>query len=294
MTDNVEQIYRERTSLRTLLAAAVVLILGVTLLVLSNGVGWFRDHPNVDALVRDIGSLMVVSVAVTLIWELTQKRAFIDELMKNGRSSITDLISQTLLTEEVKRAGLTSFSLDFSYGVKWPTLFKNANKVDLFFSYAKSWLNNNEAQLQTLSRREGVRLRVVLPDPEDKALVAELARRYSKQDVEIRDNILSARDNFYRIFVIPFQDGASANRPDFQLFYTKVAPQFTFYRFDSACVLALYKHRTGRGGVPVFQVEQGGTIYDFIQQEMDEFTKNTDLARQEYPPTIPSTNAVEK
>lgn len=284
MSENVDKLYKERTSLRTFLAAALVLLLGIALLGISNGWDWLKiNHAVINAVVRDIGALMVASVAVALIWELSSKRAFVDELMSKGRSSVQDLISQTILTQELKGAGLSAFTTDFSYGIDWLGLFRNARRLDLFFSYARSWMNNNAAQLQDLARRDGSRIRVILPDPDDAQIMAELARRFERPVEEIQGNINATKGDLLRIFVEPFEGANAPRRPDFSLFYTRTAPQFTFYRFDNRCILVLYKHRLGRGGVPIFTAEQGGTIYEFIVQEIDAFISDEELARRIYP-----------
>ena len=59
---------------------------------------------------------------------------------------------------------------------------------------------------------------------------------------------------------------------------------FSCYRFDHLIVLALYRHRN-RGGVPVFVVEEGGTIYKFIVEEFDKLIEKNQngLARQIWP-----------
>jgi hypothetical protein len=285
MSENIASLHKERTSLRTFVAALVVLLAGIALLGITNGWGWLTtNHRTISAVLRDVGALMVASVAVTLIWELSSKRAFVAELMSQGRTSVQDLIERTILTQQLQGAGLIGFTTDFSYGIDWLGMFRGAGRVDLFFSYARSWLNNNAAQLQELARRDGCRVRVVLPDPNNPQLMAELARRFEKTADEIVANINATSNDLVRIFVEPFEEREVPRRPDFSLFYANTAPQFTFYRFDGKCILVLYKHRSGRGGVPVFTAEQGGTIHEFVLQEMDAFVDDEQLADRIYPP----------
>jgi len=58
---------------------------------------------------------------------------------------------------------------------------------------------------------------------------------------------------------------------------------FSFYRFDNLVVLALYRHHKVRGGIPVFIAEKGGTIYDFVQEELDKFVEPEGLAKKVFP-----------
>lgn len=271
----------ERTSLRIRLLAILAVLFGVLLLTVANSWSWLRTHATTTSLVRDIGSLLIASVTVALFWELYAKRAFIDELLSKAQAPVNELIARTVLAKELQEAGLRAFTMDFSHRVDWLDLFRNARRVDLFFSYARSWMNMNNAQLEELARRDGARVRVVLPDPENEGIVSELARRFNKGEAEIKASIKATKDDLIRVFVEPFEDGSPS---DFSVYYANTAPQFAFYRFDSRCVVTMYKHRKGRGGVPVFEAEDGGAIHLFVLQEMDAFVDDIALAKRVYPP----------
>jgi hypothetical protein len=252
---SLDGLLTERTSLRTRLLAGFAFLLGGLLLLAANGWDRLRVHAIATSLVKDFGSLLIASVTVAVLWETFAKRAFIDELLHKAQASVGELIARTVLAKELQEAGLRAFTMDFSHRVDWLDLFKNARRVDLFFSYARSWMNMNNAQLEELARRDGARVRVVVPDPENARIVSELARRFEKAEEEIRTSIVATKDDLIRVFVGQFENGP---RSDFSLYYANTAPQFAFYRFDSRCVVTMYKHRKGRGGVPVFEAEEGG------------------------------------
>lgn len=63
-----------------------------------------------------------------------------------------------------------------------------------------------------------------------------------------------------------------------ELWFLPKCPVFSFYRFDHIGILAMYKHQKGRGNVPTFVFEQGGTLYDFMRQEFDAMIKDDGLA----------------
>lgn len=51
----------------------------------------------------------------------------------------------------------------------------------------------------------------------------------------------------------------------------KVTPLLSFYRFDNVAIVAVYRHRKGRAEVPTMVVTRGGSLYDFVRDELESF-----------------------
>ena len=110
-----------------------------------------------------------------------------------------------------------------------------------------------------------------------------MARRFGKSSQEVRAGILDTYQDLIRIFVEPFQGNENFPPPSLFIYFCETAPLFTFYRFDTAVILALYKHQSGRGGIPVFVAEKGGSLYEYVRQEMHAFIDLNGTAKQIYP-----------
>lgn len=261
----IPKLYRERTNLWTVLAQIVVFLLGILCLFLAAKWQWLASYPGIQTVVRDFGGMLVATVTITILWQLVVRRAFLAELMAMAK-----------LAEEVRAAGLVTLTNDFQRGIDWPQLFRTVNKLDIFFAYGRTWRGTNSAELRALAGRPGVRVRVVLPDPNDDALMSELARRFSMTPSDVKKEVEEASGDFKKTFVEFSQSVAQ-----FTLWYLPASPVFSFYRFDHLAILALYKHSPGRGEVPTFVVEQGGTLYDFVRQEFEAFIREPNgLARR--------------
>jgi hypothetical protein len=257
------KLYRERTSLRTLVVALSALLTGVFLLFISETWQWLQSVPPVQAVVRDLGALLVSTVTIATLWELAAKRAFLAELMAQAR-----------LAEEIRSAGIVTVTTDFQRGIDWKKMFKTVKKLDIFFSYGRTWRGTNLAELNELAQRPGTRVRVVLPDPYNDELMKELGRRFRKAPDEVSKLILEASDDFQNIF----------KDSDFSLWFLSESPAFSFYRFDHQAILALFKHGKRGGSLPTFIVEKGGTVYDFIRREFDAFIQEPGgMARKIFP-----------
>ena len=256
-------LYSERTSLRTLVIALIALLAGISLLFIFEMWQHLKSVPPVQAVVRDLSALLVSTVTIATLWELAAKRAFLAELMAQAR-----------LAEEVRSAGIVTVTTDFQRGVDWKRMFKTVRRLDIFFSYGRTWRGTNVAELNEIVQRSDTRVRVVLPDPYNNELMKELGRRFRKSPDEVKSLILEASNDFQNIF----------KDSNFSLWFLPESPVFSFYRFDHLVVLALFKHGTRGGELPTFMVEQGGAIYDFVRREFDAFIQEPGgLARKIFP-----------
>lgn len=242
---------RERTTLRVVLVALALVVVGFFLLFLAYQGTLLGNQPILEGLANSLGDLLIASVAVSMVWELAGKRAFVDELLSRVR-----------LSSEVQNAGLTGITVDFNKGIDWTLLFANVRKLDIFFAYAHSWRSNNHSDLLAVARRRGARVRVVLPDPDDESIVSDLARRFNSEPSKIRENILEAEADFRQMRPSTGQRCASIS-----LWYLQASPQLTLYRFDNVAIIALYKQRHELVDVPTFICEQGGTLYEFAWRD---------------------------
>ncbi len=166
--NTVFSLKRQRTFLLTLLASLFIAIIGGFLIFLVNDNSLWSDNSVWRSFFRDLGSLLIVSVALALVWELSGKRSLVDEVY--SKANIAQSIQGAGLTEVVFRG----------QDIDWENLFNSAREVDLFFAYNSWWRTSNEVRLNKLAARKGVRIRLILPDVSDTTTAADLARRFSR------------------------------------------------------------------------------------------------------------------
>lgn len=160
----------------------VAALLGVLLLVLAeNGEiwGWAAT------LLESLAGLLLASVALGALWEYTGRRAFLDLIME-----------RVDLAKGIERSGLLNVTNQYLKDVPWDELIDDASHVDLLFSYARTWRSNHQSHLKDLCARAGARVRVVLPDNSDSALMDALARSYDKTTGEVADSVDEAATFF--------------------------------------------------------------------------------------------------
>jgi hypothetical protein len=251
------RILAEITNYRTVLLSIAAGMIGILLLYIS-GLDFLNSHPNWQAVARDTGALFVASVALAMFWELSAKRSLVEEVMAIAN-----------LSEEVKHAGIRRILRDF-YDLDWKKILSSNHRLDVFFTYARTWRNRHYEELELLARNPNAKVRIIVPDPNDDTLVNELANRFDNQDPgDLRATIEGSVEAFKKIF-----SGADA-KAEFSVWYCKTTPVYSFYCLDDEIIFAVYKHHKGRTTkVPAFIVNYDGWIGEFVSRDLNEITKD--------------------
>jgi len=255
----------ERSVLRTLVAAFGFLIVGIVFLVLANSApaDWQR------ILLLNVGSFVIASVVMALVFEHWQMRAVIE-----------DLFDQARIVEQVKSAQITGFSTSF-HQLPWQELFAGSTYIDIMFAYGGTWRNAHREELSALAAVKDARIRVVLPDPEAPITINEMAERFGTTPDELRVKIKEA-DMFFR-------ELARTSGCNVVIYYLKRSMTFTFYRFNTHAVYTTYRHKPGKDKVVSFVCRRGGEFYDWLRSEWYGMTEDgckIGIARQVYPESV--------
>ena len=250
-------VLKERTNLRTILTSSVVGLIGIGLLFLADDAGiWGINNTNSSwpSVIRDIGGLLVASVAVAFLWELVGKRAFFEELWEKVR-----------LAEDIRESGITQFIKNFR-DVDWIPLFGNVQEIDIFFIYGRTWRRLYGDHLIEAARRQA-KIRIILPDPDDSIVISEFDRRFTNLNKDsIRGIILEAKTEFEDLK----NKGAKVS-----IWYISAIPLYSFYRFDNTMVWSVYQHeRDVHSKVPAFILKDGG-LYKFVKEDFEATLKDT-------------------
>jgi len=251
---------KDITNLKTLLVSGVLLLLGVFFLFLSEKLTYPEGYLWVKSLISNFGGLLVATLSIAILWELFSKRSFLDEILE-----------RTGLADDVRTAGLRGISVNPVKGPNFTKLIREAERLDIFVCYANTWRATHEEDLKYLASKRKARIRLVVPDPEDMEIMRDLARRFgASTDQVMSQRIKDAIQDYKTLFT-------SAGNPDldFSIWIHHENPVTSFYRFDRMAVVTLYKHARGRGNVPTFIAERYGTLYGYVEAEIDALVKGS-------------------
>ncbi|MBO7813196.1 hypothetical protein [Burkholderia pseudomallei] len=107
---------KERTNLRTILVAVLLLLLGFSLLIASETVPSVTERTWLKAITSNLGGLVIASISIATLWELFSKRALFDELL--GKATFA---------EEIRVLGLVGLSVNPLKGADFSKLIRDAN-----------------------------------------------------------------------------------------------------------------------------------------------------------------------
>jgi hypothetical protein len=236
------------------IVSVAVVVLGAMAMLVARQ--WMGGGTVAEKIVDDLGSLLIATGLISLAWDLWAKRTLIDEVMATAR-----------LGEQVTTSGLTATYADFSTIEEWKDLFDGSESLDLCFMYARSWLGSHVVQLNEFAKKDRWAVRAFMPDPEDPTLMTLLGAKLEIPADDVRKRILESERELRDTF-----KAADGKARSLSVWFYKRYPVISFYRFSQAAVFSFYKHRRGRGDVPGFVVKRGGTLYRFIEAEIDAFT----------------------
>ncbi|MBN1796057.1 MAG: hypothetical protein JW804_05235 [Sedimentisphaerales bacterium] len=249
---DVQKIISERLTLRIWMVAVIGTLLGGGVLFLTAHENLWINHKAWQVLLEQVGSLTFITAAITLVWDLFAKRAFLEEIL-----------AKTRLSRDIETSGIIQVSDSFHDTVRWDEYIRNSDKIDTFFAYGNTWREAHRDALKAAARKKIVRIRAILPDFEHEETIANLATRFGYTNERLIEYIKDAEKYFRDL---PPTNGTGAQ---VDIWFYQGTPVFTFYRFDKIVVLALYMHRRERAGVPTFVCRQGGTLCDYIHKELD-------------------------
>lgn len=257
--------FKEITNLRTIVASAIVFGIGIILLLLSESLTFQPGYTWIKSSISNLGGLLVATISIATLWELFSKRSFLDELLE-----------KTAFAEDIRSTGLMGISMNPVRGPDFTKIIRNAERLDIFVCYANTWRATYEEDLRYLASKKKTRIRLIVPDPNNSEIMKELAHRFKvSNEKQMADRVLHAIEEYKSLFLSP--KNATL---DFSIWVHNEIPITSFYRFDKCAVLTLYKHAKGRGNVPSLIAERGGSLYGYIEAEVDSLIKGI----QEQPP----------
>lgn len=247
------------------LQKAVTNLLGCLVGLLVAGLGFaliFLGHscpnPLWKEVVKDVGGCLLGIGVLAFLWEVFTKRSFREETLA--------LVN---LAATLDKAGIEAIELDY-LSLDWKALFESAEKLDVFFAYGGTWRGTHLLQLKQVLAKKGMKLRILLPDPSCNNAVAELSRRFVGYTAEKTIRLIRESVQTFDELRAECHQGSMV-----EVKFTKTTPLFAIYNFGRKAVFTMYRHKPGKGEVPTYIVQRGGTLYGFMENEFDSLWEAT-------------------
>jgi hypothetical protein len=247
-----QNLLAERVNLRTTILAFILTAIGLLLMLWSSdNLSWIQK-PALQSFVNVLGSTLVVTGLITIVWDLFGKRAFTEEIL-----------SMVSMSRELTLAGIVQVTPSFqSREIDWDNLFAKATHVDVLFYGSSMWRAQNNNHLRALARKPRTRLRVLLPDPQDINTMTESANRMKISIEEEKTYITNAIKYFSSL-------SEEFPKAQIQVWLMKKSPLFSVFRIDDIGVISFYSHQGHIESIPTIVCTQGGKLHTFIMDELN-------------------------
>ncbi|HET9408008.1 MAG TPA: hypothetical protein VFO39_12285 [Candidatus Sulfotelmatobacter sp.] len=255
------QLLAERVNRRVQLVSLLLVFVGIASVFLSDPVRTAGYH-KWAAFFAEGGAALFIAGVLAVVWELVGKRAFADEILAKAN-----------MARDLAEAGVEVVTNSFKdERVRWELLFKNACRLDIFISYGHTWRNTQLERIDDLLSEPGSRLRVVLPDPDDEETMKALASRFNMSTADVQHEIGDSK--------VFFEHRRKKAAGAVEIYFSRIAPLFSFYRFNNKAVCALYNHREGRLPVPTFVCDRDGFLFGYLSDEFEGIVGDTQRTRR--------------
>jgi hypothetical protein len=147
---------------------------------------------------------------------------------------------------------------------RFEDLIASSTQMDLYFIHSRRWRENHDAAIKAFLAREGTTMEVFLPDLENHELMYSLERHFD-DGPQIPGLVVDGYRYFARL-ARDFQKPA-------EIWLFGRYPTYSFYRFDTRAVIALYSNTAAKKNLPAFEVTTAGALGTFLATDIDDLKR---------------------
>lgn len=234
---------RKESMLRTLLATAVAVIVGLALIAFTGGF----ERTTFRLMLQNVGSFLIATVGLALLWELVTKQSLLHDIRAMFR-----------LSESLSKSGISGFEL--AEDNEWILPVANSQTVDILFGYHgdESWPSSKTLENLVKGISPTGTIRAVIPHPTEDAVLRPLEARLPKEVSQIRSKLKEIRSDLLAL---------ARKYPGlhWDLRVIRQAPHFSYMRCDRSASVLLCKHvhdQDDQGKSPLLRLQEGGEQFD--------------------------------
>jgi hypothetical protein len=197
-----------------------------------------------NILLINLLSLLLVTLTLSLIWDLYLKKSFTEEIYSIAK-----------LSESIRISGIVSYEPIFN-NIDWSNIIVPCNNFYMNFTYAYTWRHANIERLRRIAE-SGTTLYVILPDYEEDSILYELSRRMpGLEKDELKRQIIKAVIDFTNL-------GA-------HIYLLPRALLNSYYLTDKRGVIAIHNLDVNRDQpVRALICSNEGDLYQYIKKDID-------------------------
>ncbi len=179
-------------------------------------------------------------------------------------SKIKKEIQKTNLT--ITKLGIKDDALFQKFTNEFQNLISSSSKVALFFIHSRSWRENNHNSIVDFLKKKESELIVFLPNFLNSVLMKIISENFADGNV-IESLVKDAFRFFYEL--------QKEYRGKVDLRYYDYYPTYSFYKFDTDAILAMYPTTPKKKNVPSFKIVNNTKFWSFFEDDLDGLIEET-------------------
>ena len=212
---------------------------------LTGGINTWRS------LILTFTQAILITALAVAVWDFIAKKEFAIEILNLAK-----------LSNNIESSGVKHKYEDF-VNVEWEGILSHTNNLKMAVSYGTTWRRTYREHLKKIGKTKSS-LHVFLPNYKNKVVLAELSNRFKKKPKDLAKIIGEAYEEFKEYgAVVYLYDGCF---------------QSSFFITDQEAVISFYNHQGTYTSVPAIVVNKNGSIFRFIENELNGIERNSIIA----------------
>lgn len=211
----------------------VVLICIGLFVVINTFASVFGSLPLKSAAMGVVSAILGASV-VGLLWEVTVRRAFADEMRLQFTELLGNAIGQTVLGSVGESEGVISLTRDFHHGIPWGKYIADSADIDLCWWAGSAWIEQNLVELR-IRAEKGLKLRLVVPDVGRTDVINQMAKDSGLSVATLKQATIDAVE-----LLSTLPNNCASVR------YSHRVPRYMFIRLGNIVMFATYPLSPGK------------------------------------------------
>lgn len=147
---------------------------------------------------------------------------------------------------------------------RFEDLIASSTQMVLYFIHSRRWRENHDAAIKAFLQREGTTIEVFLPDLENHELMFSLGRHF-EDGPQIPALVVDAYRYFTRL-------AREFGKPS-QVWLFGRYPTFSFYKFETQAVFALYSNTAAKKELPAFEIWNDSPLGRFLKTDIEDLKR---------------------
>lgn len=170
-------------------------------------------------------------------------------------------VRQRVKENKMRSLGVSRVAMFQEFALDFPERLDRASELSVFFIHSRSWRENNHNAITSfLSRPDTKKLAVILPNFANCELMSQIVQNF--EDGPVIPGLTRDAIRFFARLRDAYPRKVSVLLTDYY-------PTYSFYKFNTSAIVALYPTTDRKKNVPTLEVVSGSEAWYFLADDLE-------------------------